>query len=160
MGGRAHACVEARMDEGVGGRVEGWASAWVCACAGACAGQGARAYRMWALALGGKGGKGTRSCAGSFRKRGLRMSKRGLPMPSVESTRTAHFAFQVMLAYLQICKCQHASFHTLYTALMLPTLIDIKACWRIKSSRLAHQVCVESVAREHGVMSTSRASRP
>ena len=58
----------------------GWASARVRACAGACAGQGARAYRMWALALRGKGGKGTRSCAGSFRKRGRRMSKRGLSM--------------------------------------------------------------------------------
>ena len=93
------------------------------------------------------------------------MSRRGLPMSSVESTRTAHsalqvmLAHQVMLAYLQICRCEHASFHPLYTDLIVPTLIDIKSCWRIKSSRLAHQVCVESFAKEHGVTNSLRASR-
>ena len=56
-------------------------------------------------------------------------------MPSVESTSTrmAHFAFQVMLAYLQICKHDDARFHTLYAGFVLPTRIDIKSCWRIKS---------------------------
>ena len=52
----------------------------VRACAGACAGQRARAYRLWALALGGKGGEGTRSCAGSFRERGRLMRNKGLSM--------------------------------------------------------------------------------
>ena len=54
-------------------------------------------------------------------------------MSSVESPRMAHFAFQAVLAYLQICKHQHARFHALYTDVMLPTLIGFKVCWRIKS---------------------------
>ena len=82
------------MGERVGGRES--------ACAGAIAGQGARAYGMSALALGGKGGKGTRSCAGGFRKRGRPMSKRGLSM-------CWHFQHGVLLAEIvhmrkQVCR--------------------------------------------------------
>ena len=69
-------CMGALVGERVGGRV----GERVGACLRGSAGQGARAYRMSALALGGKGGEGTRSCTCSFRKRGLLMSERGLSM--------------------------------------------------------------------------------
>ena len=80
-------CMGALVGDRVGGRV----GERVGACLRGSAGQGARAYRMSALALGGKGGKGTRSCAGSFRKRGRPMSKRGLSM-------CWHFQHGVLLA--------------------------------------------------------------